>query len=119
MLTVNEPARGERRWGCQWVAARTRNSGFASYNPASGPVAQSVEQRIENPCVGGSIPPQATSLAGRSTKKRATLFHRTDVARFCPRSSTKPLVRASTFSSIKKVTCMLDIQVGKTQRTGC
>ena len=27
----------------------------------SGPVAQSVEQRIENPCVGGSIPPQATS----------------------------------------------------------
>ena len=26
----------------------------------SGPVAQSVEQRIENPCVGGSIPPQAT-----------------------------------------------------------
>ncbi len=26
-----------------------------------GPVAQSVEQRIENPCVGGSIPPQATS----------------------------------------------------------
>ena len=25
-----------------------------------GPVAQSVEQRIENPCVGGSIPPQAT-----------------------------------------------------------
>ena len=28
----------------------------------SGPVAQSVEQRTENPCVGGSIPPQATSL---------------------------------------------------------
>ena len=28
----------------------------------SGPVAQSVEQRIENPCVGGSIPPQATSI---------------------------------------------------------
>jgi hypothetical protein len=27
-----------------------------------GPVAQSVEQRIENPCVGGSIPPQATSF---------------------------------------------------------
>lgn len=25
-----------------------------------GPVAQSVEQRIENPCVGGSIPSQAT-----------------------------------------------------------
>src|SRR3546814_3873213 len=26
-----------------------------------GLVAQSVEQRIENPCVGGSIPPQATN----------------------------------------------------------
>jgi hypothetical protein len=32
------------------------------YNLKHGPVAQSVEQRIENPCVGGSIPPQATSL---------------------------------------------------------
>ena len=29
---------------------------------SDGPVAQSVEQRIENPCVGGSIPPQATTL---------------------------------------------------------
>ena len=27
-----------------------------------GPVAQSVEQRIENPCVGGSIPSQATKF---------------------------------------------------------
>lgn len=26
-----------------------------------GLVAQSVEQRIENPCVGGSIPPKATT----------------------------------------------------------
>ena len=32
------------------------------YNFNDGPVAQSVEQRIENPCVGGSIPPQATNL---------------------------------------------------------
>ncbi len=32
------------------------------YNLALGPVAQSVEQRIENPCVGGSIPPQATTF---------------------------------------------------------
>ena len=28
----------------------------------SGPVAQLVEQRIENPRVGGSIPPQATKF---------------------------------------------------------
>ena len=30
------------------------------YNEYPGPVAQLVEQRIENPRVGGSIPPQAT-----------------------------------------------------------
>ncbi len=28
----------------------------------NGPIAQSVEQRIENPRVGGSIPPRATIL---------------------------------------------------------
>ena len=31
-----------------------------SFRPSDGLVAQSVEQRIENPCVGGSIPPRAT-----------------------------------------------------------
>ena len=31
-------------------------------------VAQSVEQRTENPCVGGSIPPQATNLAPQRRK---------------------------------------------------
>ena len=30
--------------------------------PLIGSVAQSVEQRTENPCVGGSIPPEATIL---------------------------------------------------------
>jgi hypothetical protein len=29
---------------------------------ANGSVAQLVEQRTENPCVGGSIPPRATSI---------------------------------------------------------
>ena len=33
---------------------------LACYNFGLGLVAQSVEQRIENPCVGGSIPPRAT-----------------------------------------------------------
>jgi hypothetical protein len=33
-----------------------------SLNFKNGLVAQSVEQRIENPCVGGSIPSQATTL---------------------------------------------------------
>ena len=37
----------------------------------SGPVAQLVEQRIENPRVGSSILPQATSLCGYILK---TLF---------------------------------------------
>lgn len=37
----------------------------------SGPVAQLVEQRIENPRVGGSIPPQATSQALTSVKNPA------------------------------------------------
>jgi hypothetical protein len=36
---------------------------------ALGMVAQSVEQRIENPCVGGSIPPRATK---NSVKQNAT-----------------------------------------------
>ena len=36
----------------------------AVYNVGLGLVAQSVEQRIENPCVGGSIPPRATIIRG-------------------------------------------------------
>src|SRR5688572_24714924 len=35
-----------------------------------GQVAQSVEQRIENPCVGGSIPPLATRFRERSEQNR-------------------------------------------------
>ena len=33
---------------------------LAIIDSLNGLVAQSVEQRIENPCVGGSIPPRAT-----------------------------------------------------------
>ena len=36
---------------------------FRDCGPRNGQVAQSVEQRTENPCVGGSIPPLATSSA--------------------------------------------------------
>jgi hypothetical protein len=32
-----------------------------------GLVAQLVEQRIENPCVGGSIPPRATKINKKAT----------------------------------------------------
>src|SRR5438067_12500367 len=43
----------------------------AGYNHASfGLVAQLVEQRIENPCVGGSIPPRATKEFSSSASSR-------------------------------------------------
>jgi hypothetical protein len=35
---------------------------FSAYTHRLGLVAQLVEQRIENPRVGGSIPPQATTI---------------------------------------------------------
>ena len=43
----------------QKPAIRKRN--IDRNNKEFGLVAQSVEQRTENPCVGGSIPPQATN----------------------------------------------------------
>jgi hypothetical protein len=46
-----------------------------------GLVAQSVEQRIENPCVGGSIPPQATIQFRLTTLGRAFLFVKRQLAR--------------------------------------
>ena len=47
-----------------------------TYNLAisCGLVAQSVEQRIENPCVGGSIPPRATKKDQIATL-RVGYFH--------------------------------------------
>ncbi len=39
--------------------------GFLRQQKQDGSVAQSVEQRIENPCVGGSIPPRATNFQSR------------------------------------------------------
>jgi hypothetical protein len=38
------------------------NKLFNSIPIFDGQIAQSVEQRTENPCVGGSIPPLATSF---------------------------------------------------------
>jgi hypothetical protein len=38
-----------------------------------GPVAQLVEQRIENPRVGGSIPPQATSHLSRKGLEKSAI----------------------------------------------
>ena len=86
------------------MAASTKKGTFSATISLLGPVAQSVEQRIENPCVGGSIPPQATSLAGRSSEKRATLFYRTNVARFCTHCGRKRVVSVPTPQTAKKVT---------------
>ncbi len=38
------------------------NNSLRIISTLCGLVAQSVEQRTENPCVGGSIPPRATKL---------------------------------------------------------
>ena len=40
-----------------------KNSGKSPADfPSNGQIAQLVEQRTENPCVGGSIPPLATAI---------------------------------------------------------
>jgi hypothetical protein len=44
------------------LSGGVNNATFACYNLCHGPVAQLVEQRIENPRVDGSIPSQATKL---------------------------------------------------------
>src|SRR5437763_16037616 len=47
----------------------------AGYNHASfGLVAQLVEQRIENPCVGGSIPPRATKVSKQNANHHRLAF---------------------------------------------
>jgi hypothetical protein len=51
----------------------------------NGLVAQSVEQRTENPCVAGSIPVQATSLKTRTDLKVRVFFfipHPTSILTF-------------------------------------
>jgi hypothetical protein len=52
--------RGKRSGNFDDVGILKSGPNLAAILQGSGPVAQSVEQRIENPCVGGSIPPQAT-----------------------------------------------------------
>ena len=49
-----------RRHACRYNA-RLRAGQVVARSVKNGSVAQSVEQRIENPCVGGSIPPRATN----------------------------------------------------------
>ena len=47
--------------GLAGVSLHTKRRAAVTVSEDFGPVAQSVEQRTENPCVGGSIPPRATS----------------------------------------------------------
>lgn len=44
-----------------------------------GQVAQLVEQRIENPCVGGSIPPLATNFKSPNSFRAFSRLHTTPV----------------------------------------
>ncbi len=60
----------------------------------SGPVAQSVEQRIENPCVGGSIPPQATNLMNPSSRW-VFLWSNAGIAQLVERNLAKVEVESS------------------------
>jgi hypothetical protein len=39
-----------------------------------GRIAQLVEQRTENPCVGGSIPPPATNLVNKINEMNGAMF---------------------------------------------
>ena len=50
--------RGE--FGARWTAAAPSSTRPASFPGGAAQVAQSVEQRTENPRVGGSIPPLGT-----------------------------------------------------------
>ena len=43
-------------------------------NSTDGAVAQSVEQRTENPCVGGSIPPHTTKKIKRLRRNVVVAF---------------------------------------------
>ena len=79
---------------------------------AIGPVAQSVEQRIENPCVGGSIPPQATKIKRPTVLSWALSFWRPQDGAGCSailrvpypsciRGGTAPQISYSALSSHK------------------
>lgn len=73
-----------------------------------GLVAQSVEQRIENPCVGGSIPPRATKEIKHLVQPGAGLFvlarHFSDSVIVGPRWEK---VRSGDMFSLKCVYCPL------------
>ena len=56
------------------LAQMPRTPYHARLAPLVGPVAQLVEQRIENPRVGGSIPPLATSIQRPTSIGWAFLF---------------------------------------------
>jgi hypothetical protein len=68
----------------QRVTCQLQTTGYNDAFP--GLVAQSVEQRIENPCVGGSIPPRATKNI-----VHATPAHRSGRCRFCDSHSSAPV----------------------------
>jgi hypothetical protein len=81
-----------------------------------GLVAQSVEQRIENPCVGGSIPPRATNeFRSIRSNKNATFgwrFCLVEREAYAPKVFQVPLVKKHVhdISVVKVSSCPADIQ---------
>jgi hypothetical protein len=71
-----------RRLSGREPAAGAKILGPDSFLQHRGQVAQLVEQRTENPCVGGSIPPLATIISrdAKRTAKSAEGFNSAHVA---------------------------------------
>src|SRR5262245_47712859 len=67
----------DRPYNARLLRPRTGHVWSARY----GQVAQLVEQRTENPCVGGSIPPLATTLTSicRTSRPRAPALRRDEM----------------------------------------
>jgi hypothetical protein len=75
----------------------------------NGQVAQSVEQWTENPCVGGSIPPLSTRLAGPMCQLAADFQHirgDTDIA-FVATGLSSPGWRLNISSAIFDRSCFI------------
>ena len=72
-----------------------------------GAVAQSVEQRTENPCVGGSIPPHTTEEG--FMRKYETLFVLETLPGFYRRSKDFPGYNSSVITGLMVVKAILTV----------
>ena len=94
------------------MAASTKKALFGATIPLLGPVAQSVEQRIENPCVGSSILSSATKIQRPTVLSWAFSFVLSTWRAWCETNLRMPgsLKRAHRFwqnSAISILSCSL------------